>query len=141
MIHDVLVHSIAPVCDRSGRRLEVFPPEALSESGDGSLELEILYPGTVRAWYRYDAVEWFCGIGGMIQLVLFDGRRRSPTFGELQEIFTGEYQVQVVKIPSGVYRGWKLLSGAEGRILRLLTRPGAIGQTLPPDSDLIPYQW
>jgi dTDP-4-dehydrorhamnose 3,5-epimerase len=79
----------------------------------------------------------------MIKLVMFDVRKESPTQGELQEVFIGRDNYCLVRIPPGVYNGFKAY-GVEPAIVAncpdLPHEPGEM-ERLDPSDPGIPYQW
>jgi len=79
----------------------------------------------------------------MIKLVLYDAREESPTKGELQELYIGEDNYALVRIPSGIYNGFKGI-GVEPAIVANCSDiphdPEEI-QRVDPFSKDIPYDW
>lgn len=99
-------------------------------------------PDTVEAWHSLkNGMLFICCLRGMMKLALFDHRRDSETFGELQEIFLGESRPLVVQVPAGVFYGWKSLPETSVTVLLLIAGASPEFDHLPADSDRIPYQW
>jgi len=95
-------------------------------------------------------------VKGMIKLVLFDGRgaegpaaaaghKPSSTNGQLDEYFLGEYSPLLVRVPAGVWHGWKCVSPEEAYIVNAPTEVYVYDdpdqRELPHDSPAIPYDW
>ena len=110
----------------------------------GEIYFSTVYPGAIKAWHLHKEMTLnYSVISGMIKLVLYDGRDNSPTKGELQELFIGQENYLLVKIPPYVWNGFKGV-GAEMAIL-------ANCATIPHDPDeiirmspfdpSIPYDW
>ena len=69
------------------------------------------YPQVVKAWHYHKVQDDFITcVKGMLKLVLYDDREGSPTRGEINEFFLGDYNPVLVKVPKMVYHGWKCIS-------------------------------
>ncbi len=100
------------------------------------------FPGVVEGWHSLlNGALYITCVRGMIKLALFDNRRDSDTFGELQEIFLGESRPLIVKVPEDVFYGWKSLPESSATVLLLLVDASPDFDHLPEDSDRIPYRW
>jgi dTDP-4-dehydrorhamnose 3,5-epimerase len=104
------------------------------------------YPGVVKAWHLHKVQEDMVScVKGMIKLVLFDAREDSPTRGEVQEFFIGEHNPLLVRVPAGVYHGWKGISVDESVVVNIPTEmydyDSPDEHRLPWDTSEIPYDW
>jgi dTDP-4-dehydrorhamnose 3,5-epimerase len=103
-------------------------------------------PGVVKGWHLHHT-QWdnIVCVKGMIKLVLFDERDGSPTKGQVDEFFMGEHGPLLVRVPPGVWHGWKCVSPEEAYIVNAPTevykydRPDQ--SELPHDTPAIPYDW
>jgi dTDP-4-dehydrorhamnose 3,5-epimerase len=79
----------------------------------------------------------------MIKLVLFDQRPASKTKGELQELFIGEENYSLVKIPPGIWNGWKCVGTQRALLANCPTEVHSPDEMLrmDPFSPEIPYKW
>ena len=80
---------------------------------------------------------------GAIKLVLYDDRASSKTRGELQEIFLGPENYCLVKIPPGVWNGFKGIGSMQSLVANCSTiphDPDEIERKDPYDPS-IPYTW
>jgi dTDP-4-dehydrorhamnose 3,5-epimerase len=74
------------------------------------VSLTLTYPGTIKAiHYHSEQTDLWAPVSGMVQIFLYDLRRRSPTFGAINTIFAGRFQSWEVLIPPGVAHGYKAL--------------------------------
>jgi dTDP-4-dehydrorhamnose 3,5-epimerase len=74
------------------------------------VSLTLTYPGTIKAiHYHSEQTDLWAPVSGMVQIFLYDLRRRSPTFGAINTIFAGRFQPWEVLIPPGVAHGYKAL--------------------------------
>ena len=81
----------------------------------------------------------------MFKVALFDDREDSPTHGEVNQFFLGDYNPTLLQIPPGVYHGWKCISEREGIVVNVSTETYNYDEPdefrLPFDTDKIPYDW
>lgn len=134
------------VPDERGRLMECLRSDDELFIRFGQLYMTTTYPGVVKGWHLHHE-QWdnvVC-VKGMIKLVLHDGREQSPTRGETDEFFLGEHQPQLVRIPPGVWHGWKCTSPDEAYVVNAPTelyRYDAPDQDeLPQDDPSIGYDW
>jgi dTDP-4-dehydrorhamnose 3,5-epimerase len=70
----------------------------------------LTYPGTIKAiHYHAEQSDLWAPVSGMVQVFLYDLRRRSRTFGAINTIFAGRFQPWEILIPPGVAHGYKAL--------------------------------
>jgi dTDP-4-dehydrorhamnose 3,5-epimerase len=74
----------------------------------GEIYFSNIYPQVVKAWHwhKYMVLNYSV-VYGMIKMVLYDDRKNSPTFGNLMEIFLGEENHILVKVPKQIWNGFK----------------------------------
>jgi dTDP-4-dehydrorhamnose 3,5-epimerase len=82
-------------------------------------------------------------IQGMIKLVLYDDRAGSPTKGKLMEVFIGDENYCLVKIPPKIWNGFKGIGSKPAIVANCSTIPHDPDEIerLSPSSDKIPYDW
>ena len=95
------------------------------------------YPGVIKAfhWHERQTDYWYC-VRGNIRVVLVDRRPDSPTYGEIQQIFLGDYHRAVVKIPPGVLHGYQVLGNEPAHVIYYTTQPY---DPANPDEGRIPW--
>jgi dTDP-4-dehydrorhamnose 3,5-epimerase len=81
----------------------------------------------------------------MMKLVLYDGRPKSKTKGEINEFIIGEKNLLLVTIPPEIWHGFKTVSEEHAIVLNVPTELYNYKEPdehrLPPDSKDIPYNW
>ena len=79
----------------------------------------------------------------MAKLVLFDGRKKSKTFGNIQEVFLGEDNYILVKIPPLVANGYKAIGVKPTILANCATEPHDAAEIvrIDPFTKEIPYNW
>ena len=112
----------------------------------GQVYLTTVYPGVVKAWhYHKKQTDNMICIKGMLKLALYDSRKSSSTYKQVNEIFFGERKPLLVKIPPLVYHGFKAIGGETAYDINVPTQPYNYQEPdefrLPPDTKQIPYDW
>ena len=81
--------------------------------GFGQLSHSFMVAGVVKAWHVHKTqIDWWFCTTGKIKAVLYDTRKDSPTYKELNEFILGDAPDNIVlKIPAGVAHGMKILEG------------------------------
>ena len=146
MIDGVKTKSLRVIPDERGRVMEVLRADEELYMKFGQVYITTTYPQVVKAWhYHQKQTDHICALHGMIKLVLYDPRQDSPTKGEINEFFMGVHNPMLVRVPNGIYHGWKCISEGEAIILNLPTEVYNDGSPdehrLPPYGKDIPYAW
>lgn len=110
----------------------------------GEIYFSKVYPNVIKAWHIHTKMVLnYAVVSGMIKLVLYDERKNSKTFGEVMEIFLGDENYSLVKIPVGVWNGFKGIGNKEAIVANCATLPhdpDEIKRKDPFTKD-IPYDW
>jgi dTDP-4-dehydrorhamnose 3,5-epimerase len=74
---------------------------------------------------------------------LYDDRENSSTKGEIQEIYMGEDNYVLVRIPPKIINGWKCIGKKEAILANCATEPHDPEEItrIDPFSPDIPYNW
>jgi len=146
LIEGVKIKKLKTIPDERGRLVEILRNDDDVYKKFGQVYITTNYPGVVKAWHMHSLQEDnVCCISGMIKLVLFDGRKKSTSFGKLMELFIGNNNMNLIQIPKNIYHGWKCISQTESIVINIPDRtynydnPDEI--RLPFDTDKIPYDW
>ena len=104
------------------------------------------YPGVVKAWHMHKKqTDNVACIQGMIKLVIYDAREKSPTHKKIEEFYLGVHNPVLVQIPPGVYHGWMCVSEEEAVIVNIPTevydRENPDEHRVDPHKNDIPYDW
>lgn len=146
MIDGVKLKSLKVAADERGHLMEIMRNDEPPFECFGQVYLTTNYPGVVKAWHLHQKqTDHICCIKGMIKVVLYDARCGSPTEGEINEFFIGEYNPCLISVPPGIYHGWKGISEEEAYVISVPTEPYNYADPdefrLPPDTPDIPYEW
>jgi dTDP-4-dehydrorhamnose 3,5-epimerase len=145
-IDGVVVKPLKVIPDDRGRLMEILRSDDEMFSKFGQVYMTTTYPNVVKAWHMHRLqTDHMCAVVGMFRLALYDAREGSLTKGTLQEVYMGVHQPVVVRIPPGVYHGWRCVSEHEGMVVNVPDLVYDYDQPdeyrLPPDTDEIPYEW
>jgi dTDP-4-dehydrorhamnose 3,5-epimerase len=146
MIDGVTMKLLRCVPDERGRLMEILRNDEEIFTGFGQVYMTTTYPHVVKAWhYHKKQDDYITCVKGMLKLVLYDGRKRSPTFGEINEFFIGDHNQTLVKVPKMIYHGWKCVSEEEAIVINVPTEPynrtNPDEYRLDPHINDIPYVW
>ena len=146
MIKDVVYKQLRFIPDERGRLMEMLRKDDEIFSKLGQVYLTTTYPSVVKAWHYHKLQDdLICCVKGMLKLVLYDDRPDSPTKGDINEFFIGDYNPALVRVPKMVYHGWKCISEEEAIIINAPTevynrqQPDEFRQD--PHINDIPYKW
>lgn len=144
MIDGVLVHPLKQIPDERGKIMHMLRVDDAHFEQFGEIYFSMVYPGVVKAWHIHREMTLnYAVVIGMIKLVLYDERPDSPTKGQLQELFLGESNYALVKIPPGIWNGFKGIGTQPAIVANCATHPhdpDEISRVDPFDNH-IPYDW
>lgn len=143
-IEGVLVYPLKQIPDERGKIMHMLRRDDPHFEEFGEIYFSMVYPGVVKGWHLHKEMTLnYAVVVGMIKLVLYDEREHSPTQGALKELFIGESNYALVKIPPGVWNGFKGVGRKPAIIANCATLPhdpDEIVRRDPFDND-IPYDW
>ena len=110
MIQGVACKPLKVLSDDRGSFMELVREDDPFFTRFGQSNFSVTYPGVVKAWHwnrRQDDL-WFV-VSGMAQVGLHDLRDDSPTRGQTQVLYLGEFNRALLYIPHGVAHGYRVL--------------------------------
>lgn len=112
----------------------------------GQIYMTTAYPGVVKGWhYHQKQYDHFVVIKGMMKIVLYDARKESHTWGEINEFFMGERNPLLLQIPPFVYHGFKCISESEAIVINCTTEVYSPDNPdeyrIAPHGIDVPYDW
>ncbi len=146
MIEGVKVRKLRVIPDERGFLMEMMRSDWEEFDKFGQVYITAVYPGAVKAWhYHRIQTDHFICIQGMAKVVLYDAREDSPTHGQVNEFFMGRLNPIMLKIPKGVFHGFKGISEETTLIVNVPTELYNYEQPdeyrLPAHGSEIPYDW
>jgi dTDP-4-dehydrorhamnose 3,5-epimerase len=95
------------------------------------------YSGRIRAWGLHErSTDRLFVVSGLVKIVVFDGRRHSPTYGHVNEFTVSEKNPGLLVIPPDLYHGWKNIGCTEAIIINM---PDKMYNHLEPDALDLPW--
>lgn len=144
MIDGVRITPLRQILDERGKIMHMLRNDSPGFQGFGEIYFSCVHPGAIKGWHIHKRMTLNYAVPhGNIKFVLFDDRPESPTKGELQEVFLGPDNYQLVTVPPLVWNGFKGI-GTEAAIVANCASiphdPLEIDR-LDPFDPSIPYDW
>jgi len=146
LIDGVVIRQLRQLVDERGWLVELMRSDWDLFEKFGQVYVTTVYPGVVKAWhYHKKQTDNMACIKGLLKLTLYDSRKSSATYKEISEIFMGDRNPLLVKIPTLVYHGFKALGEDTAFVINIPTelynyeKPDEF--RLPPDTTQIEYDW
>ena len=114
MIHGVEFKELITYPDERGFFREIIRnSDEIFKPGFGQVSHSLVYHGVIKAWhYHKKQTQWNYVVNGLIKVVLYDLRKKSPTSSEMMEFLAGDNQkTRLYCFPPGVAHGYKCLNG------------------------------
>lgn len=144
MIEGVVISPRKIIPDERGRVMHMLKATDPEFEKFGEIYFSFIFPGVIKGWHLHrEMVIHYAVPVGMIKLVLFDDRKDSKTKGELQEIYMGEGNHCLVKVPQYVWNGFKgvgMQTAVVANCANIPHDPHEI-ERMDPFTDKIPYDW
>lgn len=143
-IDGVAIYPLRQIKDERGMVMHMLRGDAAHFEKFGEIYFSVVLPGVVKAWKLHkEMVLNFAVPQGEIKLVIYDGRPDSPTHGVVQEIVTGIDRYGLIRIPNGVWYGFRGEAETSSMIANCATLPHTPGESEQIDmhSTTIPYKW
>ncbi|MBI4538005.1 MAG: dTDP-4-dehydrorhamnose 3,5-epimerase family protein [Gemmatimonadetes bacterium] len=144
MIAGVLIQPLRQIPDERGKVMHMLRRDDPWFEQFGEIYFSMVYPGAVKGWHVHKRMTLnYAVVVGRIKLVLYDDREDSPTRGQLQEIFAGEDNYVLVRVPPGVWNGFKGLGVGSAIVANCASEPHDPEEIMriDPFSPRIPYDW
>jgi len=146
MIEGVIIKKLKVIPDERGRLMEILRVDDEMFKGFGQVYMTTAYPGVVKGWhYHKRQFDNMAVLKGMMKIVLYDGRKESSTYGEINECFAGEHNPVLLHIPPHVCHGFTCISPEEAVVVNVPTEPYNYKEPdefrIHPHDNDIPYKW
>lgn len=143
-IEGVNIIPLKKIPDERGMILHMLRSDSPHFTEFGEIYFATAYPGVIKGWHVHKRMTLnYAVLIGMIKLVLYDNRKESKTYGELQELFIGEDNYTLVQVPPGVINGWKCIGTKMAYLANCPTEPHDPNEIsrIDPFTTEIPYNW
>ncbi len=144
MIDGVLVVPLKQIPDERGKVMHMLKATDAHFETFGEIYFSVVYPGVIKGWHLHKKLTInYAVVSGQIKLVLYDQRENSPTKGELMELFVGEDNYVLVKVPPDVVNGFKGVGVKPAIVANCTTIPHDPEEIIriDPLNNDIPYDW
>ena len=146
MIEGVKIKKLRVIPDERGRLMEILRADDEFFERFGQVYMTTAYPGVVKGWHYHKIQnDNMTCLKGMMKIVLYDARKDSKTYDEVNEFFVGEHNPILIHIPTYVYHGFKCISENEAIVVNIPTelynyeKPDEF--RVDPFNNDIPYDW
>src|SRR3989344_1971444 len=144
MIDGVKIIQLKKISDERGAVMHMLRSDDRHFDKFGEIYFSTIYPCVIKGWHLHKKMTLnYTVLVGMVKLVLYDNRDDSKTKGEIMEIFMGEDNYVLVKIPPGIINGVKGIGTRKSIIANCATEPHDPGEIIriDPFDKKIPYNW
>ena len=124
MIEGVKFKILRVIPDNRGSLMEILRCDDECFEKFGQVYMTTAKPGIVKAWHWHKLqTDSFTCVFGKIKLVLYDARKDSPTYGQIQDFEISLENPLLVQIPPEVYHGFKCIGNEEAIVINTVTNP------------------
>lgn len=144
MIHGVQIIPLRQILDERGKVMHMLRADAPHFQQFGEMYFSTVHPGAVKAWHIHKKMVLNYAVPvGKIKFVLYDDRDGSPTKGEIQQIFLGPDNYNLVVVPPLVWNGFKGVGTETALVANCASIPHDPDEIdrLDPVNNSIPYDW
>jgi len=122
MIEGVKLKELRVIPDERGHLMEILRADDELFKKFGQVYMTTAYPGVVKAWhYHKKQDDNMVVVKGMMKIALYDARKDSSTYAEVNEFFLGEHKAGLLHIPRMVYHGFKCIGKEEAIVINTPT--------------------
>ena len=140
----VSVKQLGRIPDERGTILHMLRCDDPLFESFGEIYFSTVFPGVIKGWHRHSRMILnYAVVMGNIKLVLYDDRPDSITKGGMMELFIGDNNYCLVKIPPMVWNGFKGVGTQTAIVANCSTIPHdpAEIERMDPFAQDIPYDW
>lgn len=144
MIDGVIITPLKQILDERGKVMHMLKNSDPHFSTFGEIYFSCIYPDAIKAWHIHSKMTLNYAVPhGKIKFVLYGNREKSPTRGEIQEIFIGPDNYVLVTVPPMVWNGFKGMGSELSVVANCASIPHDPDEIdrLDPMSGEIPYDW
>ncbi len=144
IIHDIKIYPLKRLKDERGMVMHMLRNDSPAFKNFGEIYFSYVLSGVVKGWKKHKLMEQnFCVPVGQMQLVFFDDRKDSPTYGNVFELTCGDENYCLVQVPPMIWYSFKAVGNGPSMIANCATLPHdpSESMTTPLGDPQIPYQW
>lgn len=144
MIDGVWVRPLRQIPDERGKIMHMLRCDDPNFEQFGEIYFSTIYPGVIKGWHLHKEMTLnYAVVFGMIKLVLYDDRPGSVSRDQFQEVFVGDSNYVLIRIPPGVWNGYKGLGMVPAIVANCATQPHDPAEIVrrDPFNRTIDYDW
>ena len=146
MIDGVKTKKLKVIPDERGMLMEMLRADDDLFIKFGQVYMTTAYPDVVKGWhYHKQQTDNMVVVRGMMKIVLYDSRKDSKTYNEVNEFFVGVHNPLLIQIPPYVFHGFKCISEEEAMVINCPTEVYDYNEPdefrVDPHDNEIPYDW
>jgi dTDP-4-dehydrorhamnose 3,5-epimerase len=144
-IRDVIVTNLKQIIDERGAVFHIMKKDSPTFNGFGEAYISKINHNVVKGWKFHKKMKQnFTVVFGSMKLVLYDDRKNSPTFGEINEIYLDDSNNYYrVTIPEKIWYSFQCLSTESCLLLNIANIQHDPKECINLDleNSKIPYNW
>lgn len=147
LIHGVQVRESRNVVKGNGLLTEMYRRDWLDNGPPVDQVFQVVVnPGGLTAWHAHGlTTDHLFALTGSLLIVLYDGRRDSPTCGRINEFRCGLVRPMLILVPPGVWHGVQNIGPEPAILINMVDRAYQYEDPdhwrLSADTDQIPYRF
>lgn len=130
--------------DDRGAVLKFVSLESTNFDRFGEVYFSTAYPGVIKGWKRHlEMTQLYTVPQGVMKVVIFDARKDSTTFGQIDEYTLSREDHCSLKIPPGLIYAFTPVGDQEAIICNFTDIPHQDGETVnyPLVNQVVPHKW
>jgi dTDP-4-dehydrorhamnose 3,5-epimerase len=141
-VRDLITHA-----DDRGTLFELYDPRwRFHEAPLVYAYVATMRPGVTKGWALHETHDdRYTLLFGELEVVLYDAREDSPTYGEVSKVVLSEHRRRLLCIPTGIWHADRNIGDRDAVIVNFPTRPyeheDPDKYRLPLNTPTIPYTW
>lgn len=142
VIDGVIETPLKIIADDRGVVMHMLRADAPHFAGFGEIYFSVVNPGVVKAWKRHRLMTLnLCCVAGAIRLVIADPESSTVQVIDLGPEDSSTYKL--VTVPPGLWTGFTCTGSTPATLANCASIPHdpAEADSLPADTDDIPYKW
>lgn len=144
MIKDVIQTPLKQIHDERGKVMHMLRSTDPHFEKFGEVYFSWIYPNVIKAWHNHIKMKMNYAVPiGLIEVVLYDDRTESSTFGEINQFYMNGEDYYLLTIPCGIWYGFKSIGNQSAMIVNCSTIPHDPAEIMRMEYNdpKIPYSW
>ena len=144
MIEGVIITPLKQIEDENGKVMHMLRKDSKVFKKFGEIYFSVVNPNAIKAWRKHKEMflNYAC-IEGVVKVVLYDDRKDRKTSGQIQEIYLGNENYNLLTIPPLIWTGFKADGNQKSIIANCSTMPHSQNEIIRKQASdkSIPYNW